>query len=372
MRILHLLTLGDLGGLFRVVEGLAAGQAAMGHDVHVAPVVEPGTEDHPLLAVLRDTGVAVHPLRLRPRQYREERRQVSQLCRSLLPDVLHSHGYRPDVMSSGVGRSLGVAHVTTVHGFTRGGWRNRLYERLQRIAFRHCDAVVAVSAPLAAELIAGGVAPERVHMVRNGWAGFAEPAFGRAAARRILSLSGAGWYLGWVGRVSPEKGLDVAVDALAALSDLPVTLSVIGDGAQRPQVVRQAARLGVASRIRWHGTIPHAGRLLPAFNALLLSSRTEGTPIVLLEAMATGVPIIATRVGGVPDVVTAADALLVRSEDGPAVAAAVRTCMADPAGAERRAESARVRVEEQFSREGWVGAYDDVYAAAVRAVPVAR
>src|SRR5439155_136427 len=108
---------------------------------------------------------------------------MARLCARLQPDVVQTHGYRPDVLDAGAARRLGIPVVTTVHGYTGGSWRNRLYERLQRRAFRRFDAVVAVSQRLADSLTHDGVPRDRVHLIRNAWAG-AEPLLDRDAARR--------------------------------------------------------------------------------------------------------------------------------------------------------------------------------------------
>src|SRR5437879_12795654 len=103
------------------------------------------------------------------RAYWRERRAVAALCRRIRPDVIHTHGYRPDVVDASVARRLGIPVVTTVHGFTGGGWKNRCYEWLQRRAFRRCDAVVAVCRTLVVGLARGGVPRGRLMDVGCVW-----------------------------------------------------------------------------------------------------------------------------------------------------------------------------------------------------------
>ncbi|MBI4420470.1 MAG: glycosyltransferase, partial [Gemmatimonadetes bacterium] len=166
MVILHVLSPGTVGGLERVVEGLARGHRLRGHQVHVASILD-GPWEPPLHTALRDAGVAVHSLVMPPRAYWRERSAVGALCRRLAPDVVHTHGYRCDVLDAGVARRTGIPTVTTVHGFTFGGWKNRVYETIQRAAFRRFDAVVAVSRPLAGELARAGVPAGRIRVVPN-------------------------------------------------------------------------------------------------------------------------------------------------------------------------------------------------------------
>jgi glycosyltransferase involved in cell wall biosynthesis len=364
MVILHVVAPSAVGGLERVVQGLARGLRGTGHDVHVAAVLS-GSADHPFLAPLVHAGVPIHPLLLPPRAYLHERAAVAALCRRIRPEVLHTHGYRPDVVDVSVGRRLGIPTVSTVHGFTGGGWRNRFYEWLQRRALRRCDAVVAVSRPLAQRLERGGVPVERLHIVPNAWPG-AEPPLDGIAARRALGVGPEGFVVGWVGRLSFEKGPDLLLDALRHLQDLPLAVSVLGDGPERASLEARARELGLDRCIQWHGTVPDAGRLFAAFDVFVLSSRTEGTPIVLFEAVAAGIPVVATRVGGVPDVVSPAGAALVPPHDALALAAEIRAVFRDPDAARARARAARTRLEHEFGVEPWLERYETVYRCVVR------
>jgi glycosyltransferase involved in cell wall biosynthesis len=354
-----------VGGLERVVEALARGQGAAGHTVLVAAVIGREERDHPFVRALQAAGVDVETLALSGRAYLRERAAVRALCRRRRPTVVHTHGYRPDVVDAGVARDCGIPVVTTVHGFTGTDWKNRFYERLQRRVYRRFDAVVAVSRPIAEWLARDGVPPARIHLVPNAWAPGAA-ALSRADARRALGVPEAGCQIGWVGRFSPEKGPDVMVQALARLADLPVTAVMVGVGSQLASVRAEAASLGVAARIVWPGIVPDAAGLFPAFDVFVLSSRTEGTPIVLFEAMAAGVPVVATRVGGVPDVVGDAEAVLVPSDDPQALAAAIRGVVENPKQAGARAAEARRRLAAQFSEGPWLARYEAVYRGVQR------
>lgn len=371
MRILHIVAPASVGGLERVVQLLATGHQRRGHEVGVAAVLGEGAADHPFLAAFAGTGVAVYSCQLPPRAYGRERAAIAHVCRAFRPDVFHTHGYRPDVVDAGAGRRLGLPTVTTVHGFTGGGWRNRLYERLQQAAFHRFDAVVAVSRVLADRLVRDGVPPERIHLIPNAWAATESPLpLEPAAARRALGVPEGRWHVGWVGRLSHEKGPDVLLNALSELCDVAPLVSMIGIGRERAALERRVAALGAKADVRWHDLVADAGRLFRAFDVFVLSSRTEGTPIVLFEAMAAEVPIVATRVGGVPDVVSPSEATLVASGDPAALAAAIRGVRADPDGAARRAGAARERLRRDFGVEPWLERYAALYERVRRATPV--
>lgn len=367
MRVLHLLAPAPFGGVERVVESLAAEQARAGHDVHVAAVLDEGVTGHILLRSLESLGVHTHALPVAARAYRHERRLIRRLCLSTRPDIVHTHGYRSDVLHGSVARKLGIATVTTSHGFIEGGWKNGLYLRLQRRAFRRTDAVVAVSRPMAAVLRTAGIAEHRLHCIPNGWTDSIR-FLDRAAARNVLHIDEHAFCFGFIGRIGIEKGPDTFIDAVAQLDDGAAVL--IGDGRLRAGLMERTASRA-PSRVAWAGALENAGTLMQAFDVLVLSSRTEGTPIVLLEAMAAGVPVIATRVGGVPDVVSEEEAVLVAPEDSPALAAAMQSVMRDPASARRRAEAATRRLHTEFSAQHWLDRYDHVYRACVARIPVA-
>ena len=349
------------GGLERVVHALAIGQQRMGHHVVAAPIVDAWPADHSFAAPLVRENVEVRPLIFPARAYRRERSALAALFRDVVPDVVHSHGYHSDVVGGRVARRAGIATVSTAHGFTRGPWRNRLYEHLDRIALRKFDAVAAVSRPLAEELLRSGLLADRVHVVPNAWSRIATP-LDRSIARRELGLAAVQFVVGWVGRMTHEKGLDVLVDALGMLADLPLHACVVGAGPER--VPQQSRASGMGARIHWAGPIREAGRYFSAFDVLAVSSRTEGVPMVVLESMAAGVPLVATAVGGIPDVVSSREAILVPAERPDALAAALRSVFMERSGAANRATAALARLEREFAEKPWLDRYQDVYRAA--------
>ncbi len=369
MVILHIVAPGEYGGLERMVQTLGTGLPSRGHDIHVVSVAAEPRAAEGFLGPLRAAGVVTHLID-HPGRARE-RTAIAALCRRVRPDVVHTHGYRPDVLDAGAARSLGIPVVSTAHGFTGGPLRNRFYEYLQRRAFRRFDAVISVSRPLTDRLVQAGVPSARVHTVPNAWRRSAPPLH-RDTARQLLGLPREAFVIGWVGRLSHEKGPDVLVNALPRLNDVPLLVAILGSGPEESTLRAQAQRLGVTDRVRWHGAVPEAERLFPAFDVYALSSRTEGTPVVLFEAMAAGVPVVATRVGGVPDVVSMEEALLVGSDDSIALAAGIRDVFWGTAAAARRASTARRRLEHEYAVGPWLDRYETVYRLVTTHVSVPR
>lgn len=342
---------------------LAAGQKNIG--VHVAAVVGPEeASGHPFTSRLDTLGVPNTQVVVAARSYASEYRLLRALITAVQPEVVHTHGYRPDVLAGHIARSRGIANVSTAHGFTGGGLRNRINERIQRFVTRRADAIIAVSHPLAAHLSSAGIARDKIHVVPNAFDA-SRAILSRSAARQRLRIAPDARAVGWVGRLSFEKGGDVMLDALAR-SDGNWRLSMIGDGPERDALLRRAANLDVAERVTWHGLVENAGSMLSAFDAFVLSSRTEGTPITLFEAMHASVPIVATRVGGVPDVVDETQAILVPNQAPTAIALAVADIMNDQPAAARRSALARARLHASFGMSGWLEKIDAVYGVAIR------
>jgi glycosyltransferase involved in cell wall biosynthesis len=362
VNIVHLLAPAKAGGLERVVQGLAIGQRDRGHNVVIVAVVQAPMIEHPFRLPLDRAGIDVREIVIPHRAYRQERRAVAKLCAEVAADVVHGHGSRPDVVNGDVLRRLGIATVSTNHGPTAGPWRNRLYEHLHRRVLRRFDAVIPVSEPIAADLIGSGVPSSRVHVVPNAWSQIGEPR-SREEARHVLGLPDDARVAGWVGRMSREKGVDVFIDALWRLGDSRIVGCAVGDGPERArEQARADATLG--PRLVWPGMIPEAGRLARAFDVFVLSSRTEGIPLALLEAMASGTPIVATRVGGVPSVVSEREALLVPADQPEALAHAIASAMSDPVAGAERAERGTARLATAFGREQWLDRHDSIYTIA--------
>jgi glycosyltransferase involved in cell wall biosynthesis len=302
------------------------------------------------------------------REYLRERALVRQLLTDIRPDVVHTHGYRTDVLHGSVARSLKIPVVTTVHGFTGGGWKNRFYESLQIGAFRRADAVVVVSHPLRARLNSRRVPDQKIHCIPNAWAD-PIPFLDRHEARAELGIPDNVWCAGFIGRLGREKGPDIFADAIGKLkSSGPGEISglMIGGGVMQAEIAALPVASGPEATLRLAGAIEDAGRLIRAFDALVLSSRTEGTPMVLFEAMAAGVPIVATRVGGIPDVVTPNEAVLVPPEDSVELSEALRQVRDHPGKASERANRAAERLATAYGADRWREAYDSVYRRVVQ------
>jgi glycosyltransferase involved in cell wall biosynthesis len=360
LAVTHVLAAGEYGGLESVVILLAKGLAQRGIHISLVVILDEQPVPHPFEETVRAAGLEVHTLRTAPRAYLNEHRQLRELLSELRPDVVHCHGYRADIQMAMSGGPSVYPMVTTIHGFTGGNWRMRVYEALQIRGLRKFSAVVAVSGPIADLVASKGVPSDKIHVVRNAWASSTEP-LSRQDARAELSLPPEARVVGWVGRLSHEKGADLLLEALAQMTTSDAMGCFLGDGGEMRNLRAQSERLGLADRVRWAGSSSNAARLFRAFDVYALSSRTEGTPMVLFEATAADVPIIATRVGGVPDVFTDNEAKLVEANRPDLLARALQDVLNDSPAAEQRATNARLRLQREFGTERWLQRYEAIY-----------
>lgn len=363
LHVVLLCTPARVGGLERVVQALAAALCERGHRVTVLAIVSSASDFQPFLTPFAGTCARVIPMEFGGREYARERREVARQLAELAPDVLHSHGYRADLLHGANARRAGIPTVSTLHGSSRMGGLSHFFEWLQLRALRRFDGVIPVSAPLRESLRRAGVSESRLALIPNALSR-GDSALPCAAARAELGLPADGTpVIGWVGRIVQVKAADVFLEALALLPRTPWIASIVGDGPERDAMEERAALLGISDRVRFHGELDDAARVLPAFDVFVLSSRSEGTPIVVLEAMRAALPVVATAVGGVGDLL-GGTGWTVPSGNPAALSAAVEAVLDDPAMAARRGQDGRQRVLAEFDPGRWAERHEEAYERA--------
>ena len=176
--------------------------------------------------------------------------------------------------------------------------------------------------------------------------------------------------IGWVGRLSHEKGPDQLLEAVTKFSSPRPVTAVIGEGPLSGQLCQRATRLGLDDgSVRLMGQRGNAARLYQAFDLLVMSSRAEGTPLVLLEAMAAGIPVVCFAVGGIPDVIDNASGWLVPAGDIGALTYAIEHALSDRAEAEKRAAAAQQIFLERYSIQRYISLLGEFYRRVIPMVP---
>jgi len=313
MRILHLIHSEGIYGAERILLYLAREQQQRGHEPVIGSIRDPGTAETPFEAHLRLHGLPVVPIRIAPRPTPGVVLSLLHSVRSLAPDVLHSHGYKANILLGPLPRRLRGAMLSTLHGWTAAPGLSALwlYEQLDRMALRRIDAVVVVTRRMLQLPMLRTIAPTRRLVIENGIPPLAQRLADMASAEaspvppELVEFVARRPTLVAIGRLSPEKGFQTLLEAFARASSANggrMQLLIIGEGEERERLARLIADLRLSESTRLAGYVEGADRLLVHAAGFVMSSVTEGMPLVLLEAMQWRVPILATAVGAVPDV----------------------------------------------------------------------
>lgn len=296
--------------------------------------------------------------------------QIARSATEHSVDVLHCHHYSPFVygqIGSLAGKRWPV--VFTEHGRLSDAPPSTKRRFVNPLLGRLPAAVFAVSADLKRHMIREGWPQHRVHVIHNGIdPGDCPTPAERHAARTQWDLSPQHFVVGTVGRLDPVKDLSTLLESFALLQRLhpQSRLVIAGDGPDRAALEARAKALGLEAYVTFAGYRRDARALLPAFDVYANSSIHEGVSLTILEAMAAQLPVVATRVGGTPEVVLDEEVgLLVAPGSPEALAGAFERLLRGPERLAEMGRAARLRVQRHFSMDMMVNRYLDAYRAAL-------
>ena len=300
-------------------------------------------------------------------------RALRRLVRDRGFDIIHSHDYKTNLIGLMLARAQHARPLSTVHGWTGQSPREiRLYYPLDKKILARFPRLIVVSGEIRDELVRTGTKPNRIRVVLNGIdpTRFRRVQGREEEVRSALALGADDIVIGAVGRTERQKRFDILLDVVADLRKRRPNLRVVvvGDGSLRPALEAQACRLGLGSTALFLGQRTDVPDLHHAFDLLVQSSEYEGTPNIVLEAMALETPIVATDVGGTRDLTqNEVHALIVPPRDPPALAAAISRAIDDPAATAARVRAARDRVEGPLSFENRMRTVEGIYEELVAA-----
>ncbi len=312
---------------------------------------------------LQDRGVAVGELRRRPGFRPGLAQAIAGIIHEHEASVVHAHHYSPFVYAALARAWRPRARIVfTEHGRVSDTPPSRKRAVANALLARLSSATFAVSGDLRTHLIGEGFPDRAVDVIYNGIdVGPLPDAAARDRARHALGIPAETTVVGTVARLDPVKSLGTLIRAVTMVArQRSVLLLIIGDGPERA-ALEAAAADAAGSPIRFLGHRDDARRLLSACDVYVNSSISEGVSLTILEAMAAGLPVVATRVGGTPEVMDATCGRLVPARDEAALAGAIEELAASPALRVSLGGAARSRVEERFTLDRMVGAYRAVY-----------
>ena len=369
------------GGAQNLLPGFAIAASRAGVDVRVSYLRDYGGP----VAAFEEAGIEPVCIGTSSLLGRADRARVREHLARAQPDVLHTHLGYSDVLGGFAARSLGIPALSTLHAITwsTGSVRNRVKDRLQAAVRRRCTSlVIAVCEAVRQRYLSHRWdAPDRVLTVHNGIRDQAVPGSGERV-RRELGLSPSDVVVTMVSVLRRDKaglfpppsvltvaGHDVAADAVSRLlPEFPqLRLLVVGEGPEREAVTRAMSHLGDRALVVGHrGDVP---AVLDATDVLIHPAHIDAFPTVLLEAMSARVPVVATSVGGVPEIVDEGETGLLfdAPPNAEALAGSLRPLLADPGLRNRLGEGGRRQFEAKFTTDRWIerslSAYESVIAA---------
>lgn len=354
-----------IGGAERMMANLARALAAEGHDVIVLTASVPGRDDAEAGEVRDPGGFDIVRLPTSSARFLGTLVYMASLRRWLMShdfDLVYVSMLKHDAyVAVGAGRARGFPVVLRPEGAGATGdlaWQR--WGRFGRAIGRRCrkaDAVVAISPAVRAELLDAGYDPDRIIDIPNGVA-LPEPPWRPRPdwQRRPRALV--------LGRLSPEKGPDVAIDAWKpVLSERPsARLSLVGDGPRREDLQKRIDDLGLTDAVELVGPTDDPGGWLRDSDLFVQPSREEGMSLALLEAMALGLPVVATAIPGNRGLIDdEVHGLLAPPDDPPALARTILKAWDDFEAAQARAVEARKRVDERYSLRAVARAHRDLF-----------
>jgi glycosyltransferase involved in cell wall biosynthesis len=290
--------------------------------------------------------------------------ELARLFRRSDIDILHTH-HMPAFIDSFVATRFTRVPVFINTDHCKDYPIPRHWALLERVASHFADEVVAVSHRTRDELIRfEGIAPEKISVIYNGINVKLTRKESREELKRELGLNNCDTVIGTVGRLEDQKGLDLLLASIPhVLRQVPQTkFIIVGGGSKEQELKRLASELKISEHVIFTGWRSDAVDLIQTFDGFVTTSRFEGMPMVLLEAMALSKPIVATSVGGVSEVVNDGfNGTLVNSRDPDEVAKALLTLISDRRSAEQMGHNGRIRYEESFTAEAMASSYDNLY-----------
>jgi len=345
---------------------LVAGRLARGEDSMAFVTEELGIPVLSLPAMHRDVSPFYDPLAVT---------RLLHEIRRLRPHILHTHTAKAGAVGRAAALLAGDARppiiVHTYHGHVLRGYfdpvRTQFFRETERTLARHTTRLVAVGPEVRDDLVELAVAPyEKFSVIRLG-IDLESRVLGSdrgAEFRRLFGVPEGRFVVGWIGRMTGIKRVQDVLSSFKHLRDRGVdaTLCMVGDGPEREPAERLAKQLGIASHVLWTGYQRDVSPYYSLFDALILTSANEGTPVVAIEALAAGRPVVATRVGGVPDVVSdGEDGFLVDVGDVGGIADALARLAQDPELRRKMGERGRALVVPRYRVERLVGDMDSLY-----------
>lgn len=371
IRVLHLRDTNKVCGPGKTIMETACRIDGSEFDLSVGLFLEMNETGNLYQQALEARGVRVLPVRSRHQFDLSVIRAIIRIIRENDIHILHSHEYKSDIVAYLVARFHPIPIVTTIHGWITNSLKSRFYIWSGKQVLKHFDRVIAVSPKIRAELVRLGVAPEKAPLIYNAIVteNYRPGSYEKGYIRRRFDLRDSDILIGNVGRLSPEKGQRVFLDAASRICRQrdDVYFVLVGDGKDRAALEKYSQEKQIRHRVLFTGHEQDVRPVYQDIDVLALTSFTEGFPNVLLESLCMDTPIIATRVGGVEDIVTdGVTGYLCEAGDSGCIAAAIQRTLDDPQQARVMVENGQALIRREFQFAARVEKVQNLYRDVLR------
>lgn len=271
---------------------------------------------------------------------------------SAAPSIIHAHGFKAAFYGK-LSKPPKSKFILTHHGKTGHTLKVKVYEFIEDQIMKRSHAVIAVSVPMKTAMIRSGVIKEKIHVVNNFMTS--------PVTINVEKISGHVNLL-FVGRLSPEKGCELLIKAMKLLSVDEFSLIIVGDGVERQSLEKLTQKLSLQKMISFVGFQNNVSTFMASCSALVMPSYREGLPLTLIEATATGLPVVASNVGGIPDLVQdGKNGYLVSPGNAELLAQALRDLKSNYKMLKAESERIKVNVLKRYSSQTWAAETIKIY-----------
>lgn len=352
-------------GIERVIMTLAKYLDRRSFDIQIACIERKRISNAAIMPAARSAGLKAVQVSCHGHFDWDTVKELKSLVQTRGIDILHCHESKSRLYGVLVSRLTGVPIMATQHGLTPHDLVSRIANLVDIGSQRFCDKVITVANRRAKSMGCALIPSNRIHEIPNGidldeFSGLRED----PALRTSLGIPALIPVIGTVGRLSTEKGQDILITAARQLTDMgqEAAYLIVGEGPDMNKLQIMSHNLGLANRIVFAGFQKDIRPFLATMAVFVLPSRTEGTPMALLEAMAMGKPVVVTPVGGVPDIVSnGVNGIILRERSATQLTQALLTLLTDDSIATRLAEHGRRRVESAYSGRRMAERYESAY-----------
>lgn len=368
MNVLHLIDSGGLYGAEKMLLTLVEEQIKQGLKPVILSVGELGINDKPVESEARKLGLRVVPWRMKSGVNLLQALAILKWAERERIDILHSHGYKFNILMGVLPRAIRkLPLVSTLHGYVNAPYWSKmwLYEVVDQFLLQRVDRVCFVSEHMKKLSVLSRLEPSKVHVVENGL-----PSESTAPTHLPDLLSGSKdtFRILTVGRLSPEKNMASLIRVLASkeLADKEIALFIVGEGRLLTELEQQVEHLKLGHKVFFMGYRKDVPTLMRQANLLAMPSLTEGLPLTVLEAMRCALPVLASAVGGIPQVLDQGEAgLLVPPRSDAALVKQLKRVVDGEIDLDRLAKRAQRRFESFYTAEVMAKKYTAIYSSLV-------